>query len=79
MQSERCVVVAVRCTLACEGFVQVNFPVALQVPEHSPELPVCPASVVTQILYGQSNATVEEASQFLHERKILDTERTPAR
>ena len=79
MQSERSVVVAVRCTLACEGFVQVGLPAALKFQEHAPELSVCPASVVTQKLYGESNATVEEASQLRHERKILDTERTPAR
>ena len=78
MQSERTVVVTPRCTFACEGFVQVDFPAGLNVPDQSLELPVCPVSVVTQKLYGESNATVEEASQLLHERKILDTEKTPA-
>ena len=67
MQSERSVVVAVRCTLACEGFVQVDLPAALKFQEHAAELPVCPASVVTQKFYGENNATVEEASQLLHE------------
>jgi len=76
VQSERQVVVTLRCTLACEGFVQVDLPEPLQVTEHSLELPVCPASVVTQKLYGESNATVEEASQLRHERKILGTDRT---
>ena len=80
MQSERHVVVTLRCTFACKGFVQVDLPEPLQVTEHSPELPVCPASVVTQKFYGENNATVEEvASQLRHKRKILDTERTPAR